>query len=70
MVWLSALLWTATAAQAASTLDKIDRAQAEGRLSPDQAIVLKVQALRGASRLPAEYRPDELLPERCGTRVT
>lgn len=68
--WLLALLLAATTARAASTLDKIDKAQAEGRLSADRAILLKVQTLKGAKNMPAEFQPDEPIPERCGTRVT
>ncbi len=68
--WFFVLLLTAAVANAASTLDKIDQAQAEGRLSADRAILLKAQTLKGAKTLPKEYRADEPLPERCGTRVT
>ncbi len=68
--WLLLLLLTATSAKAASTMDKIDQAQTKGRLTADQAILLKVQALKGAKILPEEYRADQSLPERCGTRVT
>ncbi len=67
---LSALFLIAAAAQAATTLEKIDKARAEGRLSADQAILLKVQALRSVKGLPEEFRADQTIPERCGTRVT
>jgi len=68
--WLFVLLLVANAAKAASTLDKIDKAQREGRLAAEAAILLKVQALKGAKTLPEEYRADQAIPERCGTRVT
>ncbi|MCI0406263.1 MAG: hypothetical protein L0209_09390 [candidate division Zixibacteria bacterium] len=54
--WLFLLLLTASTVEAATPLDKIDQAQAVGRLSADQAILLKVQALKGAKTLPKEYR--------------
>ncbi|MGH8004625.1 MAG: MXAN_6640 family putative metalloprotease [Limisphaerales bacterium] len=68
--WLFVLLLTTSTAKAATTLDKIDEAQVQGRLSADHAILLKVQALKGAKTLPKEYLPDQSMPERCGTRVT
>jgi len=67
--WLFVLLLTTSVAKAASTLDKIDKARAEGRLSAEAAILLKVQTLKGGQPLSKEYLPDEPLPERCGTRV-
>jgi len=68
--WFFVILLSAPAAKAASTLDKIDRAQTEGRLTADQAILLKTQVLKSTKTPPSEYRPDQALPERCGTRVT
>lgn len=65
-----ALFLASPAAKAASTLDKIDQTQVQGRLTADRAILLKVQALKNPGSLPAEFAPDEPIPERCGTRVT
>jgi hypothetical protein len=68
--WSFAVLLTVPTAEAATPLDKIDQAQVEGQLSPDEAVLLKVQVLKGAKNLPAEFRSDHPLPERCGTQVT
>jgi len=68
--WSFAVLLTVPTAEAATPLDKIDQAQVQGRLSAERAILLKAQVLKGANSLPREYRTDEWLPERCGTRVT
>lgn len=68
--WSFAVLLTVPTAEAATPLDKIDQAQEQGKLSADRAILLKAKVLKGDTTLPNEYRADQPLPERCGTRIT
>ena len=66
--WLLLSLLATTSARAAS-LDKIEKTRQASRLSADQAILFKVQTLKGATSLPLEFLPDERMVERCGSRV-